>query len=112
MKKQSYKGLLLFDNQGRSFANGKLQPDWYVHAFMAREFSGEIGLSKEGTLVWIHRSRLDDIAMHEADRVFISWLDREGIFSARFCYEDKTLTSYEATFYLPTGEIEEKTWER
>lgn len=107
-----YKGVLVFDNQGRVFSNGLPQPDWYVHAFVAHRFSGEMGSSKEGSLVWVPHSQLDQIAMWEGDRIFLPWLERSEIFSARFRYDDKKLTSYDATFYAPSGNILEEKWER
>ena len=73
--------------------------DWYVFVFVAEEFEGELIDSPEGELQWIDNSALTRLNLWEGDAIFLPWLDRDGIFSAKFIYQDGHLKSHEAVFY-------------
>ena len=76
--------------------------DWYCFVFVARAFSGELIESSEGILRWVPDGELLSLNLWEGDRIFLPWLDREGIFSARFVYEHGQLVSHGVVFY-PSG---------
>ena len=73
--------------------------DWYAFVFVARNFSGELIDSPEGTLAWIDDDTLLDLPLWPGDRVFIPWLDQERFFSGRFFYADGDLIAHEVAFY-------------
>lgn len=84
------------------FANNE---DWYAFVFIADEFEGELIDSPEGRLQWIENEKLLDLPLWEGDRIFLPWLDKEGFFSAKFCYENGQLVQYQAVHY-PEGEFQ------
>ena len=73
--------------------------DWYCFVFVARAFSGELIESSEGILRWVPNGELLSLNLWEGDRIFLPWLDREGIFSARFVYEHGKLVGHQVDFY-------------
>lgn len=73
--------------------------DWYVFVFLIDEFSGSLIDSPEGSLSWIENNKLLDLNLWEGDRHFLKWLDQDGIFSAKFNYEDGKLLSYHVDKY-------------
>ena len=73
--------------------------DWYVFLFTADEFTGELIDSPEGKLDWIPKEKLTEINLWDGDKIFIPWLFREKLFSAKFNYEDGRFVDYEVTFY-------------
>jgi len=73
--------------------------DWYVWIYLASA-SGEPIAGDEGELAWIPDDELADLEIHEGDRVFLPWLDREElVFSARFDYEAGRFVGHEVAFY-------------
>jgi 8-oxo-dGTP diphosphatase len=86
------KGLLTFPR----FANGE---DWYAFVFVADDFEGELIDSPEGNLRWIPTAAIPDLNLWEGDRIFLPWLDQDGIFSALFAYEDGRLQAHSVVFY-------------
>jgi len=87
-----YKGLLTFPG----FAN---EEDWYAFVFVSTDFQGELIDSPEGRLDWVDDSDLLDLNLWEGDRLFIPWLDRPGVFSAKLTYQDGRLTGHHVIFY-------------
>lgn len=75
------------------------QKDWYVFVFVIDRFTGQLIESPEGHLEWIPNDRLLDLNLWEGDRIFLPWLDREEIFSAKFVYHDKRLIEHTVRFY-------------
>ena len=74
--------------------------DWYVFLYTANEFSGQIKSCSEGELVWVDKSKLNDLPMHEADRHFLKWIqENKGIFSVKFSYDNGFLNDYRVLFY-------------
>jgi 8-oxo-dGTP diphosphatase len=85
------RGLLLF-------ADFK-EDDWYVWVFTAQDFSGELIDSAEGRLAWIPDPDLPTLNLWPSDLVFLPWLEREQIFSARFQYHGEEVFEHEVVFY-------------
>jgi len=73
--------------------------DWYVFVYVVTEFEGELIDSPEGDLRWVNNSDLTSLNIWEGDAIFLSWLDRPGIFSAMFTYQNARLISHEVVFY-------------
>ena len=73
--------------------------DWYVFVYLVTEFAGEMIDSPEGILQWIDNTELSNLNLWDGDLLFISWLDRNGIFSAKFTYNLGRLVSHEVVFY-------------
>ena len=74
--------------------------DWYVFVFVAEDFEGELIDSPEGDLRWVDNSDLPRLNLWEGDAIFLSWLERRGIFSGKFIYTDGRLVSHEVAFYV------------
>ena len=77
--------------------------DWYCFVFVARQFTGELIESPEGHLRWIPDAELLLLNLWEGDRVFIPWLDRSGIFSGKFNYNQGRLMDYSVVFHEDEG---------
>ncbi len=73
--------------------------DWYVFLFIIEKYTGELIDSPEGELRWIPDDELLSIPLWDGDRIFIPWLDQEGVFSAKFNYEHKEFKDYTVSFY-------------
>jgi len=74
------------------FANDE---DWYVFLFTVTDFAGEIQPCPEGGLVWVEKSVIQALPMHDGDYIFIKWLDEyTNVFSAKFNYKDGKLQDY------------------
>jgi 8-oxo-dGTP diphosphatase len=91
IRKPRYHGLLIFSN----FKDD----DWYVWAFSATEFSGELIESSEGDLQWIPDAELTSLPLWPSDHIFLPWLETDKIFSARFQYNGIEMQGYEVAFY-------------
>jgi 8-oxo-dGTP diphosphatase len=92
------RGLLTFP----LFSQGE---DWLAFVFVARRFEGALIDSPEGRLAWIDDALLLDLPLWPGDRIFLPWLDRPELFSARFDYHDGVLQRWQATFYGPGGAV-------
>jgi|SRR3989344_4981711 len=99
VKNPRLRGIVTFDNRGRTFNEGKPQPSWYVFVYTAEEFEGEPKKTKAGTLEWIANSQLLGLDMYEGDRLFLGWLEQPKIFSARLVYEGDKLVDHQVYFY-------------
>ena len=73
--------------------------DWYVFLFVIDKFTGELIDSPEGELRWIPDDELLSIQLWDGDRIFIPWLEQEGLFSAKFNYENKQFKDFTVSFY-------------
>jgi 8-oxo-dGTP diphosphatase len=73
--------------------------DWYVFVYLVTDFEGDLIDSPEGNLQWINNTELKDLTLWDGDPIFMSWLDRPGIFSAKFTYNQGRLVSHEEVFY-------------
>lgn len=74
-----------------TFPKFKNQEDWYVFLYVAYSFSGELSECDEGILKWIDDSALFELNLWEGDQIFLKYLEKEGIFSGKFVYEEKKL---------------------
>ncbi|MFH1524389.1 MAG: 8-oxo-dGTP diphosphatase [Chloroflexota bacterium] len=73
--------------------------DWYVFAFTAAEFSGELQENEEGFLKWIPDAELESLSLWPSDHIFLPWIRDEKFFSAKFVYDGEMYQSYEVNFY-------------
>lgn len=92
VKDMELKGILTFPE----FQPGE---DWYAFVFLIEKFNGELIDSPEGLLSWIKNRDLASLNLWEGDRIFLPWLDKQGIFSAKFYYASGKLMDYEVKFY-------------
>jgi 8-oxo-dGTP diphosphatase len=78
--------------------------DWYAFVYVVPRFSGEqLERSLEGTLHWVPDEKLLELELWPGDRVFLPWLGREALFSARLHYDGGRFQGYRATFYGEGG---------
>lgn len=89
----TWKGILTFPG----FANDE---DWYAFVFVARVQDGPLIESPEGELSWVDNRDLLELNLWEGDRIFIPWLDREGVFSGKFAYSGGKLVHHWVEFYV------------
>jgi len=92
IKTPSLKGIITFPK----FDNIE---DWLVFVFTANQFSGELIDSDEGNLKWIDNSDILNLNMWEGDRIFIPWLNKNKLFSAKFYYSNNNYIKHEVIFY-------------
>ena len=92
IKTPSLKGIITFPK----FDNIE---DWLVFVFTANKFSGDLIDSDEGNLKWIDDSDLLNLNMWEGDRIFIPWLSKNKLFSAKFYYSNNNYIKHEVIFY-------------
>lgn len=98
------KGTLTFVNDERVFSDATTARTWgkrwQVALYVASDYEGELlGQGTEGDLEWIIDGDLKDLPMHEGDRVFTPWLEKQGYFVATFFYDDERVRKLEASFY-------------
>jgi 8-oxo-dGTP diphosphatase len=82
-----------------TFPNFDGVDDWYVFVFTFNEFEGTLIDSPEGKLEWIPNNRLTSLNLWEGDKVFLEWIFKGKIFSAKFNYEDGKFLDYSVNFY-------------
>lgn len=69
----------------------------YMHLFTADAYEGELSEGtmancKEGELVWVPKSQIEDLKLWEGDKIFLRLLqEREDFFSLKLRYEGDTL---------------------
>lgn len=73
-----------------------LSDEWegeYMHLFTADEYSGELTECKEGDLVWVPKTQIQDLHLWEGDKIFFRLLDEDrNFFSLKLRYEGDKLT--------------------
>ncbi|MGL5245835.1 MAG: DNA mismatch repair protein MutT, partial [Sarcina sp.] len=83
-----------------TFPKFKDDEDWYVFAFTAKEFNGELIECSEGSLKWISKEQVLQMPTWEGDSIFLKWiLDSNPFFTAKFIYENKKLVKHDVIFY-------------
>jgi len=82
-----------------TFPNFDGENDWYVFVYRFEHFEGRLIESPEGDLAWITDSEMAEIPLWEGDRIFMEWLDSDGIFSAIFKYDSGRLLDWNVTWY-------------
>lgn len=88
----SLKGILTFP----SFKDGE---DWIVFLYTASEFTGELIDSPEGVLKWVGEDRIPDLNLWEGDRLFLDWMMKYNLFSAKIVYDNGKLVDYKLTVH-------------
>lgn len=67
----------------------------YMHLFTATGYEGELfekNDCKEGELVWVPKSEIENLNLWEGDKIFLRLLEeRKEFFSLKLCYEKDTL---------------------
>jgi len=91
IQRPRYHGLLVFSD----FKDD----DWYVWVFTTTEFSGALSDSSEGRLQWIPDAELTSLPLWPSDHIFLPWLKKEQVFSARFQYHGEAMLGYDVAFY-------------
>ena len=99
----------VYEESGLSIRNPKLcgllmfpkfkGNDWYVFAFTASDFTGELIDSPEGKLEWIPDEKVLELTLWESDHIFMPWIKSGKFFSAKFIYEGEKLKGHEVVFY-------------
>lgn len=82
-----------------TFPNFDGENDWYVFVYRFDDFHGDLIDSPEGNLEWVKNSDLQDLPLWEGDRIFMEWLEQQGIFSAVFKYDNGRLLDWNVTWY-------------
>lgn len=75
--------------------------DWYAFVFLVRDFEGDLIDSPEGFLKWVPNEEVLDLNLWAGDRIFLPWLERAGLFSGKFIYQDGELIDHHVTFHDP-----------
>ena len=100
----------VYEESGLTIKNPKLKgiitfpkfneiDDWLVFVYTANDFEGNTIDSDEGVLEWIHNSKLLDLNLWEGDKVYLKWLDKNELFSAKFIYKKRKLVDFDVVFY-------------
>ncbi|GMQ56068.1 8-oxo-dGTP diphosphatase [Vallitalea sediminicola] len=87
IKNPDLRGILTFPEFGKD--------NWYVFLYTATEFNGELIECNEGDLQWIDNEDVLKLKMSEGDNLFLKWLTKYKMFSAKFTYEGKKLIDYD-----------------
>jgi len=84
----SYRGIVTFisDEYGTE----------YMHLFTAKAESDEINfVCNEGELLWVEKSKIQDLPIWEGDKIFFKLLDeRRDFFSLKLTYSKENLIAY------------------
>lgn len=84
LTKYSFRGLVTF-----------VSDEWgteYMHLFTADEYEGTLGECSEGELVWVKKSKIENLKIWEGDRIFLRLLQKNaGFFSLKLRYEGENL---------------------
>lgn len=92
VKRLELKGIITFP-----LFDGK--DDWYVFVFNGFDSNGALRSSAEGELQWIDNSKLLELELWPGDRIFLPWLEEEGLFSAKFYYREGVFQDYTVVRY-------------
>lgn len=87
-------GLMLTSYRFRGLVTFVTDTEWfeYMCLYTADGFEGELTECDEGTLEWVPKDQLKDLALWEGDYVFFRLLEeRESFFSLKLCYEGEKL---------------------
>jgi len=94
-----YNGVAIFDNRNRILGTQTNQEDWEVHVYSCENFSGSLKRKCEsGSLLWVPKSKLLTLQMHEGDKVILSWLEIQRRFEGIFRYSGEKLSEAIARF--------------
>lgn len=93
IKQLKFAGILIFPEQDSD------KNSWYVFVYTSNIFTGQLTESSEGQLKWIENEKLSDLYMSDGDYIFLPWIMKKKIFSAKFIYKENKLTHHEVNFY-------------
>lgn len=68
------KGVILFDNEGRTFSNWKNPDNFYVYIYSAKKFKGEPKESDEGKPRTISLNKVNEVPSNPGDKKMYEWL--------------------------------------
>ena len=78
----SLKGIILFDNEGRTFPNWPNPDNFLVYVFITNSYSGKLEeKSEEGTPLWIPDNRIRTLPKNPGDVRIYEWLKEGNFFS-------------------------------
>jgi 8-oxo-dGTP diphosphatase len=93
VERAELKGVITFPD----FVSGS---DVMTFVYLVHEWSGTLLVEgPEGVLHWVPSADVAALDLWEGDAVFLPWLDRPGLFSARFRYEGTRFVDHEVVFY-------------
>ena len=73
--------------------------DWLVFIYISNQYKGELTDCDEGVLKWINNDNLLNLNLWEGDKIFIPWLKKNSIFSAKFHYRNNHYVKHSVIFY-------------
>jgi len=77
IKNPVLRGVILFDNEGRTFPNWPNPDNFYVYIFSATKFEGEAEKSDEGIPRSVPLDKVDELPSNPGDKKMYEWL-RDG----------------------------------
>ncbi|GKX29096.1 7,8-dihydro-8-oxoguanine triphosphatase [Vallitalea longa] len=87
IKNPTLRGILTFPEFGKD--------DWYVFLYTVNDFEGQLIECDEGNLKWVNNEDVQKLKMSQGDNLFLEWLTKYKMFSAKFTYKDKKLIDYD-----------------
>lgn len=80
-----------------------LSDEWegeYMHLFTANEYLGELTECKEGDLVWVPKTQIQNLNLWEGDKIFLRLLEEDrSFFSLKLRYEGDKLAETKLVEY-------------
>ena len=73
--------------------------DWLVFVYTCNKFSGSLIECDEGELQWIPNQKLSNLNLWEGDKIFMKWLNKSNLFSAKFYYKNNSYVKHSVVFY-------------
>ena len=64
-----------------------------------RSSKGTLIDSPEGNLKWIPDPELTRLPLWDSDHIFFPWLEKPGVFSAKFDYDGEKMLGHSVSFY-------------
>lgn len=69
------KGIILFDNEGRTFPNWPNPDNFYVYIYYAKKFKGKPEKSDEGIPFSVPKEKLKEVPSNPGDKKMYEWLE-------------------------------------
>jgi len=91
------RAIVTFFNQGRILGGKENPEDWCVEFYEANKFWGELKAENPKAIpMWIPKSELSNLRMHEGDRRIIELLREDGIYEVITQYSGEKLTRFDS----------------
>lgn len=71
------RGVILFDNEGRTFSNWKNPDNFFVYIYSATKFKGKAKKSNEGVPYGVSLDKVQEVPSNPGDKKMYEWL-RDG----------------------------------